>query len=80
MKLTPADRMCVPVPLYHCFGMVLSNLACLTHGSTIIYPNDSFDPLAVLETVQAEKCTALNGVPTMFIAASWPVPPAPSRR
>ena len=68
MKLTPADRMCVPVPLYHCFGMVLSNLACLTHGSTIIYPNDSFDPLAVLETVQAEKCTALNGVPTMFIA------------
>ena len=68
MKLTPADRLCVPVPLYHCFGMVLGNLACLTHGSTIVYPNDAFDPLSVLETVQAERCTALHGVPTMFIA------------
>ncbi|MBL0424121.1 AMP-binding protein [Ramlibacter alkalitolerans] len=68
MKLTPADRLCIPVPLYHCFGMVLGNLACLTHGSTIVYPNDAFDPLAVLETVQAERCTGLHGVPTMFIA------------
>ncbi len=68
MKLTENDRLCIPVPLYHCFGMVLGNLACLTHGSTIVYPNDGFDPITVLETVQAEKCTGLHGVPTMFIA------------
>lgn len=68
MRLSPADRLCIPVPLYHCFGMVLGNLACLTHGSTIVYPNDSFDPLAVLQTVQDERCTGLHGVPTMFIA------------
>jgi fatty-acyl-CoA synthase len=68
MKLTADDRLCVPVPLYHCFGMVLGNLACFTHGSAIVYPNDAFDPLSVLETVQAERCTALHGVPTMFIA------------
>jgi fatty-acyl-CoA synthase len=68
MKLTEKDRLCIPVPLYHCFGMVLGNLAALTHGSTIVYPNDGFDPLTVLETVQAEKCTVLHGVPTMFIA------------
>ncbi|MDR2992188.1 MAG: AMP-binding protein [Burkholderiaceae bacterium] len=68
MRLTSADRLCIPVPLYHCFGMVLGNLACLTHGAAIVYPNDSFDPLTVLETVQAEKCTGLHGVPTMFIA------------
>ncbi len=68
MRLTPADRLCIPVPLYHCFGMVLGNLACITHGSTIVYPNDGFDPLSVLETVQAERCTGLHGVPTMFIA------------
>ncbi|MBS0466773.1 MAG: AMP-binding protein, partial [Proteobacteria bacterium] len=68
MRLTPADRLCIPVPLYHCFGMVLGNLACITHGSAIVYPNDGFDPLSVLETVQAERCTGLHGVPTMFIA------------
>ena len=68
MRLTPADRLCIPVPLYHCFGMVLGNLACLTHGSTIVYPNDGFDPLTVLQTVQDEQCTGLHGVPTMFIA------------
>ncbi len=68
MKLTPADRLCIPVPLYHCFGMVLGNLAVLTHGATIVYPNDGFDPVTVLETVQTEKCTGLHGVPTMFIA------------
>ena len=68
MKLTPADRLCIPVPLYHCFGMVLGNLACFTHGSTIVYPADAFDPLSVLQTVQAERCTGLHGVPTMFIA------------
>lgn len=68
MQLTPADRMCIPVPLYHCFGMVLGNLACLSHGATIVYPNDGFEPLSVLQAVQDEKCTALHGVPTMFIA------------
>ncbi|MDI3384197.1 AMP-binding protein [Xenophilus aerolatus] len=68
MKLGPEDRLCIPVPMYHCFGMVLGNLACLTHGSAIVYPNDGFDPLLTLEAVQAEKCTALHGVPTMFIA------------
>jgi len=68
MKLGPADRLCIPVPLYHCFGMVLGNLACLTHGSAIVYPNDGFDPLLTMEAVQAEKCTGLHGVPTMFIA------------
>ncbi|HEY4370872.1 MAG TPA: AMP-binding protein [Burkholderiales bacterium] len=68
MRLTEADRLCIPVPLYHCFGMVLGNLACFTHGSAIVYPNDAFDALSVLATVQAEKCTGLHGVPTMFIA------------
>ncbi len=68
MRLTPADRLCIPVPLYHCFGMVLGNLACLTHGATMVYPNDGFDALSVLQTVQDEKCTGLHGVPTMFIA------------
>ena len=68
MRLTPADRLCIPVPLYHCFGMVLGNLACLTHGATIVYPNDGFEPLSVLQTVQDERCTGLHGVPTMFIA------------
>ena len=68
MKLTHEDRRCIPVPLYHCFGMVLGNLAVLTHGGCIVYPNDAFDALTVLQTVQAEKCTGLHGVPTMFIA------------
>ena len=68
MRLTEADRLCIPVPLYHCFGMVLGNLAVLTHGGCIVYPNDAFEPLSVLQTVQAEKCTGLHGVPTMFIA------------
>ncbi|MBV7541086.1 AMP-binding protein [Acidovorax sp. sic0104] len=68
MKLTPEDRLCIPVPLYHCFGMVLGNLACFTHGATIVYPSDGFDPLTVLQTVQDEQCTGLHGVPTMFIA------------
>ena len=68
MRLTRQDRLCIPVPLYHCFGMVLGNLACVTHGTAMIYPGEGFDPKAVLETVQAEKCTGLHGVPTMFIA------------
>jgi len=65
--LTPGERLCIPVPLYHCFGMVMGNLGCLTHGATMIYPSEAFDPLAVLECVQAERCSALYGVPTMFI-------------
>jgi fatty-acyl-CoA synthase len=68
MRLTSHDRLCIPVPLYHCFGMVLGNLACITHGSAMIYPSEAFDPLAVMETVATEHCTALHGVPTMFIA------------
>jgi fatty-acyl-CoA synthase len=68
LKLTPKDRLCVPVPLYHCFGMVLSNIAVLTHGAALIYPAEAFDPLSVLEAVHEERCTALHGVPTMFIA------------
>ena len=68
MRLTEADRLCIPVPLYHCFGMVLGNLACTTHGATMVLPGEGFDPLAVLATVAAERCTGLHGVPTMFIA------------
>jgi fatty-acyl-CoA synthase len=66
--LTEADRLCIPVPLYHCFGMVMGNLGCITHGATMVYPAEAFDPLSVLQTVQDERCTALYGVPTMFIA------------
>ncbi|EKS36044.1 AMP-binding protein [Afipia clevelandensis] len=68
MGLTPQDRLCIPVPFYHCFGMVLSNLACVAHGSTMVVPGAAFDPLEVLKTIEAERCTALHGVPTMFIA------------
>ncbi len=63
------DRLCIPVPLYHCFGMVMGNLGCLTHGAAMIYPSEGFEPQALLETVETERCTALYGVPTMFIAA-----------
>jgi len=68
MKCTHRDRLCVPVPLYHCFGMVLGSLACVSKGATFVLPADAFEPVSVLEAVQAEKCTALHGVPTMFIA------------
>jgi fatty-acyl-CoA synthase len=68
IRLTVDDRVCIPVPLYHCFGMVLGNLACLTHGATMVYPSESFEPVATLETLAAERCTAMYGVPTMFIA------------
>jgi fatty-acyl-CoA synthase len=68
MKLSERDRVCIPVPLYHCFGMVIGNLGCLTHGAAMVYPSEGFDPLATLETIAAERCTAVYGVPTMFIA------------
>jgi fatty-acyl-CoA synthase len=68
MRLSEEDRLCIPVPMYHCFGMVLGKLACVTRGAAAVLPADAFEPGAVLETVQAERCTALHGVPTMFIA------------
>ncbi len=68
MQLTADDRICIPVPLYHCFGMVMGNLAAVTHGCAMVYAGEGFDPLRTLETVQNERCTALYGVPTMFIS------------
>ena len=67
-RLTEKDRICIPVPLYHCFGMVLGNIACITHGAAMIFPGEGFEPLAVLETIETERCTGVYGVPTMFIA------------
>src|SRR5207248_2717970 len=67
LRYSERDRVCIPVPFYHCFGMVLGNLACTTHASCMVIPGESYEPLAVMETVQAERCTALYGVPTMFI-------------
>jgi fatty-acyl-CoA synthase len=67
-QYTEADRVCVPVPFYHCFGMVLGNLACTTHGAAMVVPAPAFDPTATLATVASERCTSLYGVPTMFIA------------
>ncbi len=67
-RYTEQDRVCIPVPFYHCFGMVLGNLACTTHGACIVIPAPGFEPAATLAAVQAEKCTSLYGVPTMFIA------------
>ena len=67
-RYTQADRVCIPVPFYHCFGMVLGNLACTTHGACIVIPAPGFDPAETLRAVQAERCTSLYGVPTMFIA------------
>ena len=68
LHYTEKDRVCIPVPFYHCFGMVIGNLCCTSHGSTMVIPNDSFDPKLTLEVVEKEKCTSLYGVPTMFIA------------
>jgi len=68
MELSPHDRVCIPVPMYHCFGMVLGTLTCVAHGAAMVFPCEGFDPLEVLKTVEAERCTALHGVPTMFIA------------
>ena len=68
LGFTERDRLLIPVPLYHCFGMVMGNLGCVSHGATMIYPSDGFDPTAVLEAAEGERATALYGVPTMFIA------------
>ncbi len=68
LGLGPDDRVCIPVPFYHCFGMVMANLACTSHGACMVVPGEAFDPLATLAAVEAEACTALYGVPTMFIA------------
>jgi fatty-acyl-CoA synthase len=67
-RFTERDRVCIPVPFYHCFGMVMGNLGSLTHGACMVIPNDAFDPVTVLQTVNDERCTVLYGVPTMFIA------------
>jgi fatty-acyl-CoA synthase len=68
MQFSPEDRLCIPVPLYHCFGMVMGVLGCLTHGSTMVFPDEAFEPGSVLSVIESERCTALYGVPTMFIA------------
>ncbi len=68
VKYTEHDRICIPVPLYHCFGMVMGNLGATTHGACMVYPDAAFDPIATLKAVQDERCTSLYGVPTMFIA------------
>lgn len=68
MKYSEADRVCIPVPLYHCFGMVIGNLACTSHGATMVFPAEGFDPLETLRAVAEERCTSLYGVPTMFVA------------
>ena len=68
MRLTTEDRLCIPVPLYHCFGMVMGNLACLAHAACAVFPDEGFDAGTVLKTVEEERCTALHGVPTMFVA------------
>ncbi len=67
LRYTEQDRVCIPVPFYHCFGMVLGNLACTTHGSAMVIPAEAYDPVLTMETVQQERCTSLYGVPTMFI-------------
>ncbi len=67
LRYSEQDRVCIPVPFYHCFGMVLGNLACTTHGATMVIPGEAYEPVAVMETVQKERCTSLYGVPTMFI-------------
>jgi fatty-acyl-CoA synthase len=68
MTFTENDRLCIPVPLYHCFGMVMGVLGCATHGAAMVFAGEAFEPKSLLEAVEAERCTALYGVPTMFIA------------
>ena len=72
-RYTEEDRVCIPVPFYHCFGMVMGNLACTTHGATMVIPAPGFDPALTLRAVSDERCTSLYGVPTMFIA-EWALP------
>jgi fatty-acyl-CoA synthase len=79
LKYTERDRVCIPVPFYHCFGMVLGNLACTTHGATMVVPAEAFEPVVTMETVQRERCTSLYGVPTMFIG-ELEHPPLPGLR
>jgi fatty-acyl-CoA synthase len=67
-RFTEKDRLCIPVPLYHCFGMVMGVLGCVTHGAAMVFPDEAFEPQCVLDAIEAERCTALYGVPTMFIA------------
>ena len=67
LRYSERDRVCIPVPFYHCFGMVLGNLACTSHGACMVVPGEAYEPEAVMESVQAERCTSLYGVPTMFI-------------
>jgi len=76
IQLTAADRLCIPVPFYHCFGMVMANLGCTSHGATMVIPGPAFDPEATLRAVQEERCTVLYGVPTMFIAMQALLDPA----
>ena len=68
MEMTELDRLCIPVPFYHCFGCVMGSLACVTHGSTMVVPSEYFDPRQTLQALETERCTAVHGVPTMFIA------------
>jgi fatty-acyl-CoA synthase len=68
MGLTSSDKICIPPPLFHCFGLVLGNLAVFTHGATAVYASETFNPAAVLKVISQEKCTGLHGVPTMFVA------------
>ncbi len=68
LRYTEQDKVCIPVPMYHCFGMVIGSLACMTHGAAMVFPGEGFDPLATMRAVAEERCTALYGVPTMFIA------------
>jgi fatty-acyl-CoA synthase len=68
IRFTPDDRLCIPVPLYHCFGMSMGTMGCVTHGATMVFPSEGFDPVLALRTVAQERCTALYGVPTMFVA------------
>ncbi|WP_045687536.1 AMP-binding protein [Hymenobacter sp. AT01-02] len=68
LRYTEQDRVCIPVPFYHCFGMVIGNLACVSHGACMVVPGEAFDPLVTLHTIEQERCTSLYGVPTMFIA------------
>lgn len=68
LRLDETDRVCIPVPLFHCFGMVMGNMACLAHGSAMVYPGEAFDPLATLQTIHEQRCTAVYGVPAMFSA------------